>query len=112
MQTNRRSKKMANYLLAYTGGGMAATEAEREQAMAAWGQWFGKLGSSVVAIGNPVGASTSVSASGSNGAAGSGLTGYSVIAADSLDAAASLVTDCPIIAAGGKVDVYETIEVM
>ncbi len=103
---------MANYLLAYTGGGMAATEAEREQAMAAWGQWFGKLGSAVVQPGNPVGASTSVSASGSNGAAGSGLTGYSVIAADSLDAAASLVTDCPIIAAGGKVDVYETIEVM
>ena len=53
-----------------------------------------------------------MSASGSNGGAGSGLTGYSVIAADSLDAAASLVTDCPIIAAGGKVDVYETIEVM
>ena len=103
---------MANYLLAYTGGGMAATEAEREQAMAAWGQWFGKLGSAVVAPGNPVGASTSVSASGSNGGVGSGLTGYSVIAADSLDAAAGLVADCPIIAAGGKVDVYETIEVM
>jgi hypothetical protein len=103
---------MANYLLAYTGGGMAATEAEREQAMDAWGQWFGKLGSAVVAPGNPVGSSTSVSASGSNGGAGSGLTGYSVIAADSLDAAAALVTDCPIIAAGGKVDVYETIEVM
>ncbi|HXQ00931.1 MAG TPA: hypothetical protein VN845_12820 [Solirubrobacteraceae bacterium] len=103
---------MANYLLAYTGGGMAATEAEREQAMAAWGQWFGKLGSAVVAPGNPIGASTSVSASGGNGAAGSGLTGYSVITADSLDAAAGLVTDCPIIAAGGKVDVYETIEVM
>jgi hypothetical protein len=103
---------MANYLLAYTGGSMASTEAEREAAMAAWGQWFGKLGAAVVEPGNPVGASTSVSASGSNGAAGSGLTGYSVITADSLDAAAALVKECPIIAGGGKVDVYETIEVM
>jgi hypothetical protein len=103
---------MANYLLAYTGGSMAETEVEREAAMAAWGQWFGKLGSAVIEPGNPVGASTSVSASGSNGAAGSGLTGYSVITADSLDAAAALVKDCPIIAGGGKVDVYETIEVM
>jgi hypothetical protein len=103
---------MANYLLAYTGGGMAQTEAEREQAMAAWGQWFGQLGSAVVEPGNPVGASTSVSSSGSNGAAGSGLTGYSVIAADSLQAAADLVKDCPIVAGGGKVDVYETIQVM
>jgi hypothetical protein len=103
---------MANYLLAYTGGGMASTEAEREAAMAAWGQWFGKLGSAVVEPGNPVGPSTSVGASGSNGAASSGLTGYSVISADSLDAAAALVEDCPIIANGGKVDVYETIPVM
>lgn len=103
---------MANYLLAYTGGGMAQTEAEREQAMAAWGQWFGQLGSAVVEPGNPVGASTSVTSSGSNGAAGSGLTGYSVIAADSLEAAADLVKDCPILAGGGKVDVYETIQVM
>jgi hypothetical protein len=103
---------MANYLLAYTGGGMAATEAEREAAMAAWGQWFGKLGPAVVEPGNPVGASTSVSSSGSNGAASSGITGYSVIAADNLEAAADLVKDCPIIANGGKVDVYETIPVM
>jgi hypothetical protein len=103
---------MANYLLAYTGGGMASTDAEREAAMAAWGAWFGKLGPAVIEAGNPVGASTSVTASGSNGAAGSGLTGFSVIQADSLDAAAALVTDCPVIAGGGKVDVYETIEVM
>lgn len=103
---------MANYLLAYTGGGMAQTDAEREAAMAAWGAWFGKLGSAVVQPGNPVGPSMSVSASGSDGAAQSGLTGYSVIAADSLDAAAALVKDCPILAGGGKVDVYETIPVM
>ena len=35
---------MASYLLAYTGGSMAETDAEREAAMAAWGQWFGTLG--------------------------------------------------------------------
>jgi hypothetical protein len=103
---------MANYLLAYTGGGMAQTDAEREAAMAAWGQWFGTLGSAVVDAGNPVGASASVSAAGSDGAARSGLTGYSVVAADSLDAATALVKGCPILADGGKVDVYETIPVM
>jgi hypothetical protein len=103
---------MANYLLAYTGGGMAQTDAEREAAMAAWGQWFGKLGSAIVDAGNPVGASASVGAGGSNGAAQSGLTGYSIVSADSLDAATALVKDCPILAGGGKVDVYETIQVM
>jgi hypothetical protein len=103
---------MANYLLAYTGGSMATTDAEREAAMAAWGQWFGQLGSAVVEAGNPFGPSASVGASGSDGAAQSGLSGYSVIAADSLDAATDLVKGCPVFAGGGKVDVYETIPVM
>jgi hypothetical protein len=103
---------MANYLLAYTGGGMAQTDEAREAAMAAWGAWFGKLGSEVVDPGNPVGASASVGASGVNGAAKSGVTGYSVVSADSLAAAANLAKDCPIIANGGGVDVYETIAVM
>jgi hypothetical protein len=103
---------MANYLLAYTGGSMAQTDEAREAAMAAWGAWFGKLGSAVVDPGNPVGPSASVGAAGSNGAAQSGVTGYSVISADSLDAATGLVEDCPVIANGGGVDVYETIPVM
>jgi hypothetical protein len=34
-----------------------------------------------------------------------------VISAESLDAATELVDDCPILAGGGKVDVYETIAI-
>jgi hypothetical protein len=103
---------MANYLLAYTGGGMAQTDAEREAAMAAWGQWFGTLGPAIVDAGNPFGPSTSVGAGGADGAAKTGLTGYSILKADSLNAAAELAKGCPVFANGGKVDVYETIEVM
>ncbi len=103
---------MANYLLAYTGGGMAQSEAQREAAMAAWGGFFQKLGPAVVEAGNPVGASASLTTTGANGPAASGLTGYSVISAESLEAATALVADCPVLANGGKVDVYETIPVM
>jgi hypothetical protein len=102
---------MAKYLLAYTGGGMAQTEAEREAAMAAWGGWFQQLGSAIVDAGNPVGASTAVTANGDSQAA-SGLTGYSIVTAADLAAAAELVKGCPILANGGAVEVYETIEVM
>jgi hypothetical protein len=104
--------EMANYLLAYTGGSMAQTETEREAAMAAWGGFFQKLGAAVVEVGNPVGASASVTAAGTNGPAASGLSGYSVISAESLDAATALVAECPVLSSGGKVDVYETIPVM
>jgi hypothetical protein len=103
---------MANYLLAYTGGGMAQTDAEREAAMAAWGQWFQALGPAVVDAGAPFGPSASVSGGGANGAAVTGLTGYSVLKADSIDAASDLAKGCPVFANGGKVDVYEAIPVM
>ncbi len=104
---------MANYLFAYKGGRMAETDSEREAAMAAWGKWFGELGPAVVDPGNPFGPSTSVSAAGSGGdGAPSGLSGYSVITANDLSAAAELTKGCPLLANGGTVEVYETLQVM
>jgi hypothetical protein len=104
---------MANYLLAYTGGSVPETEEERGAQMAAWGTWFGGLGEAVVDGGNPVGPSKLISADGSvSDGAPSALTGYSVIAADSLDAATELAKGCPVFAVGGSVEVYEAFEVM
>ena len=37
---------MAKFVYVYTGGQMAATPAEQEQQMQAWGAWFGTLGDS------------------------------------------------------------------
>ncbi len=103
---------MANYLFAYTGGGMAQTDEEREAAMAAWGGWFGALGSAIVDAGNPFGPSATVASGGVSDGASAGLTGYSVISADSLAAAGELAKGCPVLASGGSVQVYETIPVM
>lgn len=104
---------MANYLLAYTGGSTPETEEARDAQMAAWGKWFQDLGEAVVDPGNPFGPSKAIAADGSIGdGASSGLTGYSVLAADSLDAATEMAKGSPVFAVGGKVDVYETFEVM
>lgn len=98
---------MAKFVLAYKGGGMAQTDEERQSAMQAWGAWFGGLGSAVVDAGNPFSESKSV---GGNGT--SGLTGYSILSADSLDAASKHAESCPIITSGGSVEVYEVLEAM
>jgi hypothetical protein len=101
---------MGNYVFAYKGGGMAATEEERNASMAAWGDWFQGLGDSVVDMGAPFGGSATTSGNGATGSAGSSLTGYSVVKASSLDDAVSKAGGCPIFASGGDVDVYEALE--
>jgi hypothetical protein len=104
---------VAKFVLAYTGGGMAETEEAQQEAMAAWGAWFGSLGEAVVDSGAPFGGSEALGSDGSSAPGGAtGLTGYSIVAADDLDAAVGLARSCPIFAAGGAVDVYEAISMM
>jgi hypothetical protein len=104
---------MGNYLFAYRGGSMAETQEERDAAMAAWGAWFGQLGGAIVDAGNPFAGSASVGSGGAvSESAGSSLSGYSVIQADSLAAASELAKGSPVLAGGGSVDVYETLAVM
>jgi len=100
---------MGNYVLVYKGGSMAETPEAQEAVMKKWMDWFATLGSAVVEGGNPFGASRAVLADGSSGAATSGLTGYSVLQADSLELAAELAGDCPVLEAGGTVEVFETL---
>ena len=104
---------MANYVLVYKGGSMAETEAARAEAMAAWGKWFGELGPAVVDGGNPFGPSASIGSDGGvKDSASSGLTGYSVLKADSLSDATQKAKGCPILSSGGSIEVYETFEAM
>ena len=101
---------MGKYVLAYRGGGGHTTPEAQQASMDAWGAWFGQLGESVADWGAPFGPSTTVSGSGNTAGGGAELSGYSVVTADSLDAASGLAAGCPIIAEGGTVDVYEAID--
>ncbi|MDQ2943958.1 MAG: YciI family protein [Candidatus Dormibacteraeota bacterium] len=106
---------MANFVLVYTGGSMPATEAERGKVMEAWGSWFGKLGDNVVDAGNPFGQQAkNVSNGGAvhDGPIGTPATGYSILKADSLDAAVGLAKGCPVLTSGGKITVYEVTPAM
>jgi hypothetical protein len=104
---------MANYVFAYSGGnGVAADEAERNAQMAKWGQWFEELGSAVVDGGAATGTAKTVGPGGSGSVSDGGsrgLTGYSIVSADSLDSAVELAKGCPVLEVGGAVDVYEAI---
>ena len=102
---------MAKYLLVYHGGGIPESPEAQAKTMAAWGAWFGQLGSAVVDGGNPTGASVTVGAGGAAtpGGGANPTTGYSLIEASSLDNATAKAQGCPIVSDGGSVEVCETI---
>jgi hypothetical protein len=99
---------MGRYVLAYLGGSMPETEAQGQKLMEQWMNWFGALGESVVAGGNPFGPSSTIGADGRVSEGGrSKLTGYSIIAAESLSEACGKAKGCPVLSSGGTIDVYE-----
>lgn len=106
---------MADFLLLYSGGAMPETEEEQAAVMQAWTDWYTAMGPAVKDPGNPftpVAKSISSDGSVSDGPVGTMASGYTIITADSLDAATAHGKGCPVLSAGGSVSVYETFEVM
>ncbi len=104
---------MANYLLVFHGGSMPETQEEGAKVMQAWTEWFGKLGGAVIDQGNPVSQVRTIAANGSVSDGGvNPSSGYTIIKADSLDAAVALAKGCPVLAGGASIEVAETFNVM
>src|SRR5215212_4672153 len=107
---------MANYVLLYSGGSMGATPEDQAATLKVWTDWFTSLGSAVVDGGNPFsGQAKTLSAGGAvaDGSGGKMPTGYSILKADSLDAATTLAKGCPQLqASDGQVMVFETFNAM
>jgi len=102
---------MAKYLFVYHGGKNPESEAEVAEVLDSWGAWFGSMGTAVVDGGNPVGMSSTVNEDGSVTDGGSNpATGYSLIEAPDLDDALAKARGCPILSAGGTVELAEAID--
>jgi hypothetical protein len=87
------------------------TDEQSAEQMEAWGTWITRLGSSLTDVGNPFGARTAVADDGTSPAPGN-LNGYSIVEADSLDAAKALVDNHPFLTVGKgrfSVEVFELV---
>ncbi len=103
---------MAKYALIFHGGAVPDTDEEGAEMMAAWEAWMESLGEALADPGNAFGYSTTVRSDGSTipGGGPNPASGYSLLEAESLDAAAKLATGCPILEYGGSIEVAETID--
>jgi hypothetical protein len=87
------------------------TPDQNAEQMAAWGAWLGKVGSSLVDAGAPFGARAAVSDNGTSPAP-SDQNGYSIIEADSLEAAKAFTDGHPFLSEGkGRftVEIFELV---
>ncbi|HEY3993340.1 MAG TPA: hypothetical protein VGM01_10725 [Ktedonobacteraceae bacterium] len=101
---------MANFVLFYTGGNVPENADQRAAFMQAWRTWFEGLGSNLVDGGHPftpivksIGSDGSVM----DGSLGTPATGYSILKAESLDAAVQMAKKCPVLQVDSQITVYE-----
>ena len=110
---SRGNIAMTNFVLLYNGGKMPENEAEQQAVVKEWEAWYGKIGSALVDGGDPFSPKAQTIASDgkvSDGAMGMMASGYSIIKADSLDAAVAMAKGCPVLKGGAKITVYETFD--
>ncbi len=101
---------MPNYIFAYHGGEKPESPEEGAKLMEKWHAWLGGLGDEAVNPGNPVGKSKTVSSSGVADDGGSNpLSGFSIVKADTMDAAIEISKGCPHIE-HGTIEIAEMME--
>ena len=103
---------MAKYVFAYHGGSHPQNPEEVKQVMDAWGAWFGSLGAAVIDGGNAVSKSSTVKQDGTlvDGGGPNPVSGYSLIEASSLQDAHKKAKGCPILQAGGTIEIAQAMD--
>jgi hypothetical protein len=96
---------VSKYVLLYLGGTAPASEDEGAAVAAAWGDWFDRTGDALVDPGNQFGTVTRYGTD----TAPSEVNGYSIVAADDTDAVDRVLDGHPHLAAGGTIEVHETV---
>jgi hypothetical protein len=106
---------MNNYVILYSGGKMPESETEQQHVLQAWEDWYGRVGKALVDAGNPFAPrAKSITSDGKvmDDMDGCSPSGYTIIQADSLEAAVAMAKNCPILKDGAKISVYETFNAM
>jgi hypothetical protein len=102
---------MAQYVIVYLGGDKPASPEEGKQHLAKYKAWLASLGESVISPMNPI---KNTSTLNSDGTVSTGSTttmsGYTIIEAQSIEAALEMAKSCPFLDIGGSLEVSELMQ--
>lgn len=101
---------MPNFIIAYHGGKEPENPEEGARQKEKWKAWVSSLGDAVVNPGTPLKGSRTLNANGVSEDGGSNaLTGFSIVKADSMEAALEMAKKCPFLEVG-TLEVAEVVE--
>ena len=102
---------MSNYLIVYLGGNPPSTPEEGKQHFSQYMEWLSSLGEAAVSPMNPLKDTSTVSPDGSVAEGGtSAMSGYTIVKAESMEAALAMAKSCPFLDIGGTLEVSEMVE--
>ena len=102
---------MAQYIITYLGGDQPSSPEEGKQHFAKYKEWLSSLGDSAVSPANPLKDTNTVNSdrtvtTGST----TSMSGFTIIKADSMEAALLIAKACPFLDIGGSLEVSELMQ--
>ena len=102
---------MSQYIMTYLGGNKPATPEEGKQHFAKYQEWLASLGDAAVSPANPFKNTSTVNPDGSvTSGSTTSMSGFTIIEADSVEAALSIAKGCPFLDIGGSLEVSELMQ--
>jgi len=102
---------MPQYLIVYLGGNQPSSPEEGRQHFAKYMQWLSSLGDNAISPANPLKSTCTVNPDGSVTAGGkTTMSGYTIVSAESMNAALVMAKECPFLEVGGSLEVSELVE--
>jgi hypothetical protein len=102
---------MSQYMITYIGFPKPSSPEEGQQHMEKYRAWLSALGDAAISPANPIKNTVTINPDGSVSSGGaSSMTGFTIIEADSDDAALSIAKACPFLDIGGTLEVSELMQ--
>jgi len=102
---------MSQYIIVYLGGEQPANPEEGKQQMVKYREWLSALGDSAISPANPFKDTRTVNSDGTvTTGSTTSMSGYTIIEADSIEAALEIARACPFLDVGGTLEVSELIQ--
>ena len=102
---------MSQYVIVYLGGDPPSSPEEGKHHFSKYMEWLASLGDAAVSPANPLKNTHTVNPDGTATTGGtSTMSGYTIVEADSMEAALSMAQACPFLDIGGSLEVSERIE--